>query len=260
MTDTALYADVVLPATTFLEHTEMSVSYGGYGVQIAEPVVPPVGEARPNDEVFRLLAERLGVADGLPRGEGLLRRALEAIGGPLAGPAEGRLERLRRERFLGFDFPGPRPVQFGTAFPTLPDRKARLWPEDLGTDPYRVLDDPATREFPLALISPATDRTISSTLGELMREQAVLEMHPADAAARDLVDGQEVRVRNALGEVRVALRTNPEVRAGVVFLPKGIWNRHTRNGSVGTALVPDSISAVSGGACFNDARVEVGPA
>ena len=260
MTDTALYADVVLPATTFLEHTEMSVSYGGYGVQIAEPVVPPVGEARPNDEVFHLLAERLGVADGLPRGEGLLRRALEAIGGPLAGPAEGRLERLRRERFLGFDFPGPRPVQFGTAFPTLPDRKARLWPEDLGTDPYRVLDDPATREFPLALISPATDRTISSTLGELMREQAVLEMHPADAAARDLVDGQEVRVRNALGEVRVALRTNPEVRAGVVFLPKGIWNRHTRNGSVGTALVPDSISAVSGGACFNDARVEVGPA
>ena len=80
-----------------------------------------------------------------------------------------------------------------------------------------------------------------------------------DPGAR-LADGQEVRVHNDLGEVRVRLRLNPDVRPGVVFLPKGIWNRHTLNGCVGTALVPDAVSAVSGGACFNDARVEVGPA
>ena len=64
---------------------------------------------------------------------------------------------------------------------------------------------------------------------------------------------------NTVGSV-LGLRLNPDVRPGVVYLPKGIWNRHTKNGRVGTALVPDTISAVSGGACFNDARVEVGPA
>jgi len=69
-----------------------------------------------------------------------------------------------------------------------------------------------------------------------------------------------VSVHNDLGEVVVPLRLNPDVRPGVVYLPKGIWNRHTKNGRVGTALVPDTVSAVSGGACFNDARVEVGPA
>ncbi len=280
MTDTALYADILLPATTFLEHTEISASYGGYGVQLGEPVIAPLGEARPNQEVFRLLAARLGVdgserapgAGGATRhggtdhadetqGEGLLRRALASIEGPLAPPGgAARLERLRRGGVLTFDFPGERPVQFVNVFPDRPDRKADLWPEALGPDPYVVHDDPADGAHPLALISPATDRTISSTLGEIDPEEACLQMHPEDAAARRLVEGGVVRVHNALGEVRVRLRINEDLRRGVVFLPKGIWSRHTRNGSVGTALVPDAVSAVSGGACFNDARVEVGPA
>ncbi len=271
MTDTALYADVLLPATTFLEHTEISLSYGGYGVQIAEPVIDAQGEARPNEEVFALLAERLGVANGRgpARGDALLRRALSAIGGPLQGDAgrpgeaaelgAARLGRLRRDRILEFDFPGPRPVQFVTTFPDLPAGRADLWPSALGSDPYRVRDDPGVAEYPLALISPATDRTISSTLGEIDPSVAHLDMHPGDALARRLADGQEVRVHNPLGEVRVPLRLNPGIRPGVVCLAKGIWNRHTLNGSVGTALVPDSISEISGGACFNDARVQVGP-
>jgi anaerobic selenocysteine-containing dehydrogenase len=278
-TDTALYADVLLPATTFLEHTELSTSYGTYAVMLGEPVIEPAGQARPNEEVFGLILERMGTADRRPRGEALLREALAAIGGPLAGGGRNagaagaarsdardaastgaaRLERLRRDRFLPFDFPGPLPVQFGTVFPGTPGRKADLWPEALGPDPYLFLDDPGSERHPLALISPATDRTISSTLGEFNHADVRLEMHPRDAAARRLADGQEVRAHNDLGEVRVRLRINPEVRPGVVFLPKGIWNRHTLNGCVGTALVPDTVSAVSGGACFNDARVEVGP-
>ncbi len=120
-----------------------------------------------------------------------------------------------------------------------------------------VLDDPGAREYPLALISPSTDKTISSSLGEIDHGDARLEMHPEDAAERGLREDQEVRVHNSLGEVRVRLRINGEMRPGVVYLPKGIWNRHTRSGTVGTALVPDTVSAVSGGACFNDARVEV---
>jgi anaerobic selenocysteine-containing dehydrogenase len=256
MTDTALYADVLLPATTFLEHADLNTSYGAYAVMLGEPVIPAVGEARPNAEVFRLLGERMGIGDGAPRGEDLVRLALDAIGAPIAGGGD-RLGRLREERLLTLDFPGGRPVQFGSVFPTTPGRRARLWPEALGAEPYRVLDDPADRDHPLALISPATDKTISSSLGEVTLAEVALAMHPEDAAARRLADGQEVRVHNRLGEVRVRLRVSDALRPGVVYLPKGIWNRHTRNGRAGTALVPDAVSAVSGGACFNDARVEV---
>ncbi|HEV8702355.1 MAG TPA: molybdopterin-dependent oxidoreductase [Candidatus Polarisedimenticolia bacterium] len=278
-TDTALYADILLPATTFLEHTELSTSYGTYGVMLGDPLIEPVGEARPNEEVFGLILDRLGVDGRRPVGDALLREALAAIGGPLretggplktqAGGSDGepaaatgaeRLAALRRDRFLPFDFPGPLPIQFKTAFPRTPGRKADLWPAALGEDPYVVRDDPGSERYPLALISPATDKTISSTLGEFNHRDVRLEMHPQDAAARRLADGQAVRAHNPLGEVRVRLRINPDVRPGVVFLPKGIWNRHTLNGRVGTALVPDDVSAVSGGACFNDARIEVGPA
>ena len=263
MTDTALYADIVLPATTFLEHTELSTSYGTYAVMLGEPVIAPVGEARPNGAIFRALLDRMGMGGGHPDGEALIAEALAAIGGPLAGDGSaadgGRLARLRRDKILRFDFPGPAPVQFATAFPRTPDRKADLWPAALGAEPYRYRDDPADSKHPLALISPATDKTISSSLAEVLIQEAFLEMNPQDAAARGLRAGDEVRVHNDLGEVRVRLRLDGEVRPGVVVLAKGIWNRHTKNGSVGTALVPDTISEVSGGACFNDARVEVTP-
>ena len=293
MTDTALYADILLPATTFLEHTELSTSYGSYALMLSEPVIPPVGEARPNDHVFRELAARCGAEVDYPRGEALLHEALDAIGGPLAFTGDGRrdgdegdgaggdrrpatanaaggdggaraargaarLQQLRRERFVPFNYKdGGRPVQFESAFPRTPDRRANLWPAGLGADPYRFLDEPGDAAHPLALISPATDQTISSSLAEVTVVEAFLEMHPDDAAPRRLADGQEVRVFNDLGEVRVGLRLNAAVRRGVVYLPKGIWNRHTKNGSVGTALVPDTVTAVSQGACFNDARVQV---
>jgi anaerobic selenocysteine-containing dehydrogenase len=107
MTDTARYADLLLPATTFLEHAELSISYGIYGVQLGEPVIEPVGEARPNEEVFALLAERLGVRSEHPQGEHLIAKALAAMHGPLAGKGSAGLDRLRRDAILPFDFPGP---------------------------------------------------------------------------------------------------------------------------------------------------------
>jgi anaerobic selenocysteine-containing dehydrogenase len=269
MTDTALYADILLPATTFLEHTEINTSYGNYSVMLGEPVIPPVGESRPNEAVFRELLQRMNLDDDVPSGTALLESTLEAIEGHLAGEdgrhhgdstghGAARLARLRREGILRIEFSGGTPIQFENVFPGTPDRKARLWPEDLGPDPYLVVEDPGVGDGPLALISPATDRTISSTLGEFNFRSVRLEMHPEDAAARSLSDGDRVRVHNDLGEVRVRLRLNPTLRPGVVYLPKGIWNRHTENGVASTVLVPDTVTAISGGACYNDARVEVG--
>jgi len=258
MTDTARYADVVLPATTFLEQSEVSISYGTYAVQLSEPVIEPMGEARPNAAVFRSLAERLDLEPPAQADDDLLRRALQSVEGRLAvEPGADRLERIRREGILHFDFPGASPVQFSTVLPGTFDGKAHLWPDEWGPDPYRFREDPGDDNHSLALISPSSDRSICSTLAELIEDVACLEMSPVDAAARGLHDGAEVSVHNCRGEVRVPMRISAEVRAGVVQLPKGLWTRHTRNGSVGSALVPDDLSAVSGGACFNDARVEV---
>ncbi len=122
---------------------------------------------------------------------------------------------------------------------------------------YAFQPDPATPEYPLALISPSSDRTISSTLGELPRPEVKLQMHPDDAAPRGLSDGDAVRMFNDLGEVHCTLQVITGIRPGTVVLPKGLWRRSTRNGFTGTALVPDTLTDLGGGACFNDARVEV---
>jgi anaerobic selenocysteine-containing dehydrogenase len=122
---------------------------------------------------------------------------------------------------------------------------------------YRYQPDPATPTYPLALISPASDRTVSSTLGELPRPAVKLLMHPADAASRGLDDGDDVRVFNELGEVRCGLQLGAWVRPGVVSLPKGLWRKSTANSNTATTLAPDTLTDIAGGACFNDARVQV---
>ena len=107
------------------------------------------------------------------------------------------------------------------------------------------------------LLSPASDRTVNSIFGEQQVRPAVLAMHPDDARARGLRDGQPVRVFNALGEVHVPLRITSDLRRGIVTLAKGLWRSSTLNGATSTALVPDALTDIGGGACFNDARVEV---
>ena len=156
---------------------------------------------------------------------------------------------------------GPAPVQFVDVFPNTPDGKANLFPAAL--DPstpmglYQFQPDPRTDRFPLALISPSTERTINSTLGELPRPDVKLLMHPDDARARGLEENDIVRIFNELGEVHCPLTVASSIRPGTVSLPKGIWRRSTRNNATGTALVPDSLTDIGAGACFNDARVQV---
>ena len=145
--------------------------------------------------------------------------------------------------------------------PLTSDGKVHLFPEALDRESpaglYGYQPDPRTSQYPLALISPSTERTISSTLGELPRPETKLLMHPEDAAARELADGDTVRIFNDMGEVRCNVTVGAWIRPGTVSLPKGLWRRHTANGYTTTALVPDSLTDIGGGACFNDARVQV---
>jgi anaerobic selenocysteine-containing dehydrogenase len=255
MTDTALYADVVLPATTFLEHYEFVKGYGPMSLQLARPAIEPVGESRSNPEVFAELTRRLGLEQpGDPEGE--LDAMLQILDG-LPAPHGDEL----RDRWVASPPFDGRPVQFSDVFPRTADGKVHLFPEALDRDAplglYGFQADPGTVEFPLALISPASERTISSTLGELPRPDVKLEMHPDDADARGIDEGHQVRVFNGLGELRVTVHVTPLMRRGTVSLPKGLWRRNFANGLTSNALVPDTLTDIGGGACFNDARVEV---
>lgn len=260
LTDTARYADLVLPATTFLEHHDLARGYGSFVLQEIAPVIEPVGQARSNYSVFADLAVRTGVAsaDEIPTEQAAIGLILDS---------SGRGVDLRTQLTeKGFARPasGDHPVQFVDVFPKTDDRKIHLVPVALDAESreglYVYQDDPATDRTPLALISPATNRTISSTLGQLRKGPVPLEMHPDDAAARGLAEGQRVRVANALGEVLCRLRISNDQRPGVVELPKGLWAHNTDNGATACALAPDSYTDLGDGACFNDARVEVSPA
>jgi anaerobic selenocysteine-containing dehydrogenase len=255
MTDTARYADVILPATTFLEGYDLVRGYGPISLQLGKPVIEAVGEARPNADVFGELLHRLDLVEPAdPRGE--LEEMLHVIA-RLPGSSGDELS----QHGAAIPVAGGRPIQFVDVHPRTPDRKVDLFPEYLDaqspTGLYGYQPDPATKEFPLALISPASERTISSTLSELPRPEVRLLMHPEDATVRGLSDGDEVRIFNALGEVRCGLQVGTWVRPGTVVLPKGLWRKHTVNGFTANALAPDSLTDLGGGACFNDARVDV---
>jgi anaerobic selenocysteine-containing dehydrogenase len=251
-TDTTRYADVLLPATTFLENYDIAKGYGPLSLQLVRPVIEPYGEARPNTEVFSELSARLGIGEAEEETVTLLRIASRL---PPALSAELMETGSATPPF------GGAPVQFVDVFPRTPDQKVDLFPEALDhTAPaglYGYQPDPATDRYPLALISPASEKTISSTLGELRERPAVLQMHPEDAKARGLATDDPVRVFNDLGEVQCPVALNPEIRPGTVSMPKGLWRRSTYNGSTTNALCPDTLTDIGEGACFNDARVDV---
>ncbi len=255
MSDTAVFADVILPATTFLEAYDFARGYGPLSLQLVRPVIDAVGESRSNPEVFGDLSRRLDVL-GPHDADNELDMLLNLFK-TLPGTVGRQIEETGRA-VPPFGF---RPVQFVDVMPRTPDQKVDLFPEALETEApaglYTFLPDPGSERFPLALISPASDKTISSTLGELSRPMVSLLMHPADAARRGLKDGDPIKVFNELGEVQCALKVESTIREGAVSLPKGLWRRSTWNQMTANALVPDSLTDLGGGACFNDARVEV---
>ncbi|HSP92752.1 MAG TPA: molybdopterin-dependent oxidoreductase [Vicinamibacterales bacterium] len=255
MSDTARYADIVLPATTFLEQYDLARAYGPISLQMVRPVVDAVGEARPNVDVFAELEQRLGLdRPGEPRDE------LEMMLRVIDGLPEGVGDAVRADAPAAPPF-GTAPVQFVDVFPRTPDGRVHLFPEDLDRQAplglYTYQPDPATDRYPLALISPSNEKAISSSLYELVRKPAALTIHPEDAHAREIGEGDTVRVFNELGAVTCLAAVSPTVRPGTVTLPKGLWSRHTLNGSTANALTPDTLADIGAGACFNDARVQV---
>lgn len=257
MTDTARLADVVLPATAFLEHRDVRRGYGAMRLADVRPVAPPPGEARSNNQLFGALLERLGLArEGEPMTDDELVASTFA-----ASPRGPELAAQFAEGGMAAPPDGARPIPFAEVFPDTPGGKIHLVPAALDREApgglYAYRPDPATAEFPLALISPAMSTQISSTFGQLREAPGALELSPSDAAARGISDGDRVRVWNALGEVHCRVRVSAEVRPGVCVLAKGLWRKHTDNGFTANALIPAAFADLAGQAAYNDARVDV---
>ena len=263
-TDTADYADIVLPATTFLEHSDLYAAYGHYYLQLARPVVEPRGEAKPNAEIFRLLAARMGFEEPCFRDsdEDLMRQALTSSHPFLDGITLERLEqsgflRLRiaaeGEPFLPFAKGG-----FGTA-----SGRLRLFPDGLNYVPPTEsrLGDPGLRaRFPLELVTPKSDSGLNSTFGyrdEVDEETSVLLMHQADASRRGIRTGDRVRVFNARGEITLVAVVGAAVREGAVAARSVRWNKRSPDGRNANALTSDRLTDIGRGATFYSCLVEV---
>lgn len=252
MNDTARYADVILPATTFLEHHDLRAGYGVASMMACEPVIERVGEARPNYEVFAELLRRLDLWRESDEDQPLamIQRALT--------PEQARA--LKQDGII-LGEGAQQAIQMRDVFPQTPDQKIHLVPPALDAETpmglYVYQEDPAEEGYPLAMISPASSRTISSSLGNLYTQRVPVHVNPEDAHERGLRDGELVRVFNEEGEVLTDLKLDPDVRRGVVALAKGLWSHNTANGMTSNVLCPDTSADLGLGACFNDARVEV---
>lgn len=255
MTDTARYADILLPAVTFLEQHEIKRSYGSFIVGGVQPAIDARGEAKPNEWVFAALGRAMGFEEESFTWDSAacLDRVAEALS--LDGkPIE--TAQIEDGGVQTYPFAGGGPVQFETVFPRTSNGRIHLSPPELGPSPFKyALVD--SGKFPLALVSASNNKMISSTLGEFNYPELWLTLNPADAEARRVTDGDQVRVFNELGEVRCRARVRGRMREGVCGLPKGAWSKSSMNGSTSTALCPQHVNVVGGGACYNDARVEV---
>ena len=260
MTDSLAYADIVLPACSHFEHDDLYAAYGQHWLQRGEPVITRQGHALPNTEIFRRLAARFGFTEPAFTASDaqLMDDAIDGSDARLGGIAPSALP---TGRATPMTVSGQPAVLFGNVWPQTPSGKIELASAYLGDKygarlPTWQSSPPA---FPLALLSPASDQRITSTFGGLTGGEATppLEMHPDDARRRGLRNGMRVRVWNDLGEVHLPLKITAVVPLGVVATLKGAWLRTSDNGQTISALCPTHHADISGGACFNDARVEV---
>jgi anaerobic selenocysteine-containing dehydrogenase len=270
-TDTVEYADIVLPATMQLEHTDLLVSYGHLYISWNAPAVAPPGECLPTTEIFRRLARRLGLAEpGLYDGDEDMARQLLDSGHPsLSGIT---LEALKERGWMRLGYPEPF-VPFAGGFPT-PSGKLEFFSARMAeagldplagyTPPYEAAQrgTPLADRYPLALIAGADHYFLNSLFANVAEQRRrtgppVVRVHPEDAATRGLATGCEARVFNGRGDFLALVEVTERVRRGVVASTKGRWPRHVTGDATVNATVDERDADMGGGAVFHDNRVEI---
>lgn len=274
LTDTARWADLVLPATTQFEHWDLHKAYGHLYVSLNRPVMAPLGEAKSNWEVFQLLAARMGYDEPAFRqsAEEIIRDVL-ARGGP---PVEGiTWERLLEEGTCRLAYPRPYVPFADGRFPT-PSGKVELYSEQLAAsnlDPLpgwepdvesREANPEGARRHPLQLVSAASHYFLNSSFGNVpslrrLHGESAVEIHPRDAEERGIAEGEWVRVENDRGSFRARARVRESVPPGVLFSPTVAWTQHSPDGRGANWTTSDALADYAGGATFHGNLVQVVP-
>ncbi len=260
-TDTADYADIVLPVTTFLEHTDLYLAYGHYYLQLARPALPAPGETKSNVEIFRLLAARMGFDDPCfgETEDDMIRTLLDSPHPFVAGIS---IERLDRERSVRLRLPEPF-LPFAAGGFGAPDGKCHFHAETLDYAPpveSRRGDPDLRSKYPLELISPKNDDGMNSTFGHrdaVDRRTAVLQINAGDAGARGIRTSNRVRAYNARGSCALAARVDDAAQPGVVCATSVRWARRSPGGRNINALTSERLTDAGGGATFYSCLVQV---
>jgi len=281
-TDTTDYADYILPATTFLEHTDVQGAYGHYYVQLSQQAIEPPGEARPNVWLFGQLAQRMGFEEDCFRDEAedLVGQAL-AIGvdghSTIAGMEHVTLDGLKEQGHIPMGFyrePETEPfLPFSAGMVPTPSGKVEFYSKTLaakGLDPLpgfipavesRWGKDAA--RYPLEFLSRKADNYMNSTFAHLdvhrkmeARKSQRLEMHPEDAAARGIAEGDAVRIWNDRGALTLTAMMNASLPAGVVAGQLD-WAKWSGKGGNVNALTSERLTDIGAGATFYSTLVEV---
>ncbi len=281
--DTADYADILLPAPTWLEQTDIQGAYGHYHVQLSPAAVAPLGEARSNVWLFGQLAQRMGLAESCFRDTeaDLIDHALDVQHPWMQGVTRERLEATlhgeeERRGFLPLDMPRDAndaylPFSSPEWFRT-PSGRGEFASESrraLGLDPLPAYvageESFAARsdEFPLQMLPRKADNFMNSTFANLPRHQAmekgklgVIEMHADDAIARGIADGDRVAVRSARGTIYLAARLSSRVSLGVVVATLG-WNKLAADGNGVNVLTGERLTDIAAAATFYSTLVQV---
>jgi len=266
-TDTADYADFVLPATTQLEHLDLVKPYGHYYLVANNPAIDPLGESKPNTEIFRLLARARGfrepcfedadavMAEAAVPGEWDFD-SVRAVGWQRVGPAKG----VARFAHGGFDTPSGKVEFLSEAAAAAGIDALPAYTEPL-EDTRSVLAD----RFPLAMISPPARNFLNSTFVNVESLRAVegepwLDLHPDDAAARRIADGAYVRVFNDRGSLELRARVTDRARRGVVVALSVWWKKLARDRKNANELTNgEQLTDLGRAPIFYDCLVEVAP-
>jgi anaerobic selenocysteine-containing dehydrogenase len=268
-TDTADYADVLLPATTQLEHEDLHKTYGHIYLMYNHRAIEPMGESLPNSEIFRRLAARMGLdhPELKESDETMMRQALRDVS----------LDELKSKGYLRVDVPSPHmPFKSGTRLRT-PSGRIEIESQGFaaaGVDalpsyvpPYESeeRDPELVARYPLALISPPAHEFLNSTFANVpsLRRSAgkpTLEIHADDAMMRDITAGDRVAIYNDRGEFTAEAVITDRVRPGVVSAPSIWWPKLTTDRANANHTTSEAITDVGAGATFYDNMVEVRPA
>ena len=280
--DTTDYADYVLPATTFLEHTDVQGAYGHYWVQLSQQAIEPPGEARPNVWLFSQLAQRMGFAEECFRdtAEQLIEQVLsisEDGHSANAGMEHITMDELREKGHVPLGFhrnPEAEPFQpFASGRVPTPSGKVEFYSDELaqkGLDPLPGFVAPAesrwgeaAKRFPLEFLPRKNDNYMNSTFANLdghrkmeAGHQHQLEIHPADAAPRDISDGDAVRVFNDRGSLQLTAKIHPHLPQGVVAGRLDWAKLHPKGNNV-NALTSERLTDIGQAPTFYSTLVQV---